>query len=409
MQVDLLLADERRVQRRLGDVDVAVVHQLGHLAEEEREQQRADVAAVDVGVGEQDDLVVADLREVELGFDARADRRDQRLDLDVAQDLVRARLLDVEDLAADRQDRLDARVARVLRRASRRVALDDEELALARVVGRAVDELARQSRAVQGVLAAGEVARPLGRHARPRGLDRLGDDLAALAGILLEPVRELLVGRALDQRAHRDVAELALGLALELGLAQSHRDDRRQALADVLALEVLFLLLQEVALARVAVDDVGERLAEALFVHAALDRRDAVREGVDALVVAGVPLEGDLDLLVLLGLVVGADLAKQRLLGVVEVAHVVDDAAVVLEGLFRLAALALVDEADLEAAVQERHDLQPLDDGLGAELDVFEDRRVRRERDRRAGAPPRRRSGHLELAFGLAAVVKRIS
>ena len=52
LQVDLLLADFGGVQRRLGDVAVARLDHLAHLAEEEREQQRADVAAVDVGVGE---------------------------------------------------------------------------------------------------------------------------------------------------------------------------------------------------------------------------------------------------------------------------------------------------------------------------------------------------------------------
>ena len=52
LQVDLLLADLGGVQRRLGDEDVAVLDERLHLAEEEREQQRADVAAVDVGVGQ---------------------------------------------------------------------------------------------------------------------------------------------------------------------------------------------------------------------------------------------------------------------------------------------------------------------------------------------------------------------
>ena len=107
--------------------------------------------------------------------------------------------------------------------------------------------------------------------------------------------------------------------------------------------------------------------------HAAFDGGDAVREGVDGFVVAGVPLERDLELLALLALLEEADLAEQRLLRVVEVAHVVDDAAVVLEGLLRLAARSLVDEAHLEAAVEEGHDLESLDDGLRAELDVLED------------------------------------
>ena len=102
LQVDLLAAHHRGVQRRLGDVDVLVLDQVLHLAEEEREQQGADVAAVDVGVAQQDDLVVADLGDVELLADAGADGRDQRLDLVVLEHLVEAGPLDVEDLAADR-------------------------------------------------------------------------------------------------------------------------------------------------------------------------------------------------------------------------------------------------------------------------------------------------------------------
>ena len=51
LEVRALLADVGAEQRRLRDVDVAVLHDLGELAVEEREQQRADVGAVDVGVG----------------------------------------------------------------------------------------------------------------------------------------------------------------------------------------------------------------------------------------------------------------------------------------------------------------------------------------------------------------------
>ena len=46
---------------------------LLHLAEEEREQQGADVAAVDVGVAQQDDLVVTDLVDLELVTEAGAE------------------------------------------------------------------------------------------------------------------------------------------------------------------------------------------------------------------------------------------------------------------------------------------------------------------------------------------------
>ena len=82
LEVGLRLALAHLVERRLGDVEVALLHQLRHLPVEEREQQRADVGAVDVGVRHDDDLVVAQLRQVEVvAADAGAERRDQRADL----------------------------------------------------------------------------------------------------------------------------------------------------------------------------------------------------------------------------------------------------------------------------------------------------------------------------------------
>ena len=44
---------------RLQDVDVACAYQFGAEAQEEGEQQQADVHAVDIGIGGDDDVVVA--------------------------------------------------------------------------------------------------------------------------------------------------------------------------------------------------------------------------------------------------------------------------------------------------------------------------------------------------------------
>ena len=85
---------------------------------------------IDVGVGHDDDLVVTELAEIELLADPRADCRDQRLNLFVAKHLVDARPLHVQDLAADRQDRLEPGVTRLFRAPARTVALDDEQLRL---------------------------------------------------------------------------------------------------------------------------------------------------------------------------------------------------------------------------------------------------------------------------------------
>ena len=64
--------------------------------------------AVDIGIGHDDDLVIAELQRVEVLADARAERRDDGLELVVAVDLVGARLLDIQHLAPQGEDRLKA-------------------------------------------------------------------------------------------------------------------------------------------------------------------------------------------------------------------------------------------------------------------------------------------------------------
>ena len=83
LQIDRLgVAALQPVERRLRDVEKPLFDQRSHLAEEEGQQQRADVAAVDIGVGHDDDAVIARLVGVEiLAADAGAERLDQRADL----------------------------------------------------------------------------------------------------------------------------------------------------------------------------------------------------------------------------------------------------------------------------------------------------------------------------------------
>ena len=69
-----LLAHLDSIQGRLRDVDVALADQVGHVAEEEGQQERRDVVAVRVGVHQQDDFAVAQAVDVELLADAAADR-----------------------------------------------------------------------------------------------------------------------------------------------------------------------------------------------------------------------------------------------------------------------------------------------------------------------------------------------
>ena len=103
LDVFLALALLDAIERRLRNVDMPAQNEFGHVPVEEREQQRPDMRSVHIGVGHQDDLVIAQFADVEIVLpDARAQCRDQDPDFLVPQHLVIARFLDVQDLAAQR-------------------------------------------------------------------------------------------------------------------------------------------------------------------------------------------------------------------------------------------------------------------------------------------------------------------
>ena len=65
------------VQRRHSDEGVSLFDQGTHVAEEQREQQGCDVLAVHVGIRHDDDLAVAQLRQIEILTNSGAESRDQ--------------------------------------------------------------------------------------------------------------------------------------------------------------------------------------------------------------------------------------------------------------------------------------------------------------------------------------------
>ena len=81
------------------------------------------------GHAHDDDVVIAQLADIKLLTDTGAEGGDEVADLLRSEDLVLAGLFDIEDLAAQGQNGLEAAVARALRRAARGIALDQVDLA----------------------------------------------------------------------------------------------------------------------------------------------------------------------------------------------------------------------------------------------------------------------------------------
>lgn len=93
------------VERGVGDVDVTLLNEAPHLTEEEGEKEGADVGAVDVGIGHDDDFVVAGFFDAEGAVAGvaytSANGGDEGADFVVVEDFVEAGFFDVEEFAAD--------------------------------------------------------------------------------------------------------------------------------------------------------------------------------------------------------------------------------------------------------------------------------------------------------------------
>src|SRR3989440_3995603 len=380
------------VQGRLRDVDVAAIEERTHVAEEQGEEEGRDVLAIHVRVGHRDDFVISHLLGVELLADARADRGDERADLLVLQHLVHPGLLDVQDLPAQRKDRLELPAASLLRGPSCRRTFHDEQLALRGIPLLAVRQLPGQVESFEQPLPSGQLPR------FPRGLSGLGGedglpdaDLRDLRG-LVEEVREFLVHDRLDDPFDLLVSDLHLRLTFELRFGDFQAQDRRQAFPDIVALEA-FAALDVLVVLRVLDERSGETRLEPGEVCASFDRVDVVDERENGFVVAIVVLHRHFDQGPV-GFLRETDRVRvQRRLRAVDPLHVFGDATLELE--YVTAAVDLVHDDDPKARVEECKLTESRRERVVLELDGLEDFWIRPERDDRSR--PFRRSDDLEL------------
>ena len=294
LQVNLGLAARHFVKRRLRDIQVTAVDHLRHLAEEEGQQQRADMRAIDIGVGHDDDLVVAQLPDVEfIPPDAGAKGGDQRANFLAAQHPVKARAFHVQDFALERQDRLVGPAAALLGRTAGAVAFHQKDFGLRRIAFLAVGQLAGQRGHVQRGLAARQLAGLTGGFAGQSGFDDLGDNLAGGAGIFLEPLGQLFVDQVFDRRAHFGRHQLVLGLAGEFRIGHLDGQHAGQPFTRVIAGELDLFLFGDARGLGIVVDRACQRAAKARKMRAAVALRDVVGKGQHRFMVAVIPPHRD--------------------------------------------------------------------------------------------------------------------
>ncbi len=178
----------------------------------------------------------------------------------------------VQDLAAQRHDRLELLVARLLGRAAGGVTLHQEQLGTHRVLPRAVGQLAGQRRALGDLLALDLLA---GLEAATGVADGLLGQQQAGFRVGVEPQAEGVLDHARNEGGCLARGQALLGLAGELRLLHLHRQHEGDAFPDVFRGQLDPARQQVAELAELA-HGVQQALAQAVDVGAALGGGDQV-------------------------------------------------------------------------------------------------------------------------------------
>ena len=337
----LVLADGASIEWGSGNVEVSVADELRHVAVEQCHQKCVDVRTIDVGIGHDDDLVVAQFLVVRLlAVFAKAKSYAQSLDdvvyLLVLECLVPHYTFNVEDLTADGQDGLEMTVTSLLGTAARRVTLDDEEFAVCCISVGAVGQFAGQTTASHGRLALYVLACLACSYTCCGCQNHLVHDDFRLVGVLLQVVAESFAYGLLDCTSHFAVAKLCLGLAFELGLCHLHADNGCQTFAEVLAgnLNMVlgkFLQFLHALFLGIALQCACQGGAETLKVSTTLYGVDVVYIGVQVLGITSVVHDGYLDGYSLLFGVQVDDIVDKACAGAVDVAYKVAQTTLAVE------------------------------------------------------------------------------
>src|SRR5665213_76228 len=225
------------IERRLRDIYMSRLDQVLHVIVKQREDQRPNVRAIDIGISHENDFAVAELRQVLLLANAHAERGKDISNLLVFEHLMQAGFLHIQNFSFERKNRLEAAVAALFGGAAGGITLDQIYFAVLRIVNRAIGEFAGQRAVFERVFATDDIARFAGRLARFGRAGNFLDHSLRNRRILFQKLRELLVHNALDDSLDFGISELRFRLSFELRLWNFHRNNNRQPFAEIIARE----------------------------------------------------------------------------------------------------------------------------------------------------------------------------
>ncbi len=208
--------------------------------------------------------------------------------------LIEAGLLDVDQLAANRKNRLVTPVAALLGRATGRIALDDVKLGQVRIALRTIRQFSGKTATGQRAFA-DCLPRFAGGFAGARRRQHFVKDPFRDRRVLIEERHQPVVNHRVHDSVDLGIHELHLGLRFETRIRQLDAQDANQTFANIVAGNCGILVLQEAVRLRVLVDGLGERGAETGQVRSAIRIWNRIGERKNLIVVAVVILEDDVD------------------------------------------------------------------------------------------------------------------
>ncbi|MNQ53570.1 hypothetical protein D3C85_676130 [compost metagenome] len=178
----------------------------------------------------------------------------------------------IEDLAAQRQDRLELLVPRLLGRTAGGITFDQEQLGTHRVLSGTVGQFARQRRALGNAFALDLLA---GLEATAGVVDRQFRQQHAGFRVGIEPQAERILDHTGDERRRFTGRQALLGLPGELRFLHLHRQNKGDAFPDVFRCQLHTTRQQAAEFAELA-HGVEQALTQTVDMGTALGRRDQV-------------------------------------------------------------------------------------------------------------------------------------
>ena len=216
--------------------------------------------------------MISQLFNIKFRIDTGAEGRYHGADLIVLKHFVHSRALNIENLSAQRQYRLYFSVPALLCRSACGIALHYEQLVFLRASAGAGGQLAYKRRSLQRALFAGYILGLARRHAHPCRLYRLFQHYLPYLGIfqVVKVCGKLFRNHCFHRRTRLHIAQLCLGLPLKLYILHLYGKHGRNALAEILPLEIIVLFLKHAASAGIIIHYLCKSGFEPGFMSSAL-------------------------------------------------------------------------------------------------------------------------------------------